>query len=155
MKLSNKSFYAVRALFWMAYHSPAGNTKVTRIAESEGISAGFLDQIFQSLRKAEILVSQRGPKGGYLLARPLDQITIGQIVRVIEGETEDHFCRDLKALCEQEEAPPGLCVTADIWKQVAGEIDQILDSFTLSDLVQRGEEVGLSRESFEGFIYII
>lgn len=155
VKLSNKSLYAVRALLYMAYHAPLSTTTVAEIAEKEEISPGFLDQIFQTLRKAELLISQRGPKGGYMLARPMDEITLGQVVRLIEGETRDHFCREMMNRPDGQEETPGLEVAAFFWERVAGEIDAILDGYSLQDLVARGEELGLKRGDFNSFIYII
>ncbi len=160
MKLSIKSLYAVRALFHMAYHAPSSTTRVAHIAEAEGISAGFLDQIFQALRKAGVVGSKRGPQGGYFLARPLDAITLGEIVRVIEGETEHGLCKAPREEAEglPTEAPPeatGLMVTEEVWREVAGQIDAILDAYTLQDLVSRGQQQGLAREDFSSFIYII
>src|SRR3954454_15928661 len=85
VKLSNKGRYGVRALFDIAFHNDGRATQIREIAERELIPARFLEQIFQDLKKAGLIGSKRGPRGGYHLARPGAEIPIGDIIRALEG----------------------------------------------------------------------
>lgn len=155
MKLSTKATYAVRALFHMAYHSPYDTCSLSHIAEQEGIdSQGFLDQIFQSLRKAGIVGSKRGPHGGYFLARPPHEISLRDIIHAVDGETTESFCRERHDI-EMGARPSGRCVTSAIWRALGDEIDDILQGVTLRDMVVRGESIGLTRDQLQGFVYVI
>jgi Rrf2 family transcriptional regulator, iron-sulfur cluster assembly transcription factor len=85
VKLSNKGRYGVQALFDIAFHNGGGPTQIREIAERAMIPARFLEQIFQELKKAGIIGAKRGPRGGYHLARPAAEISIGDVIRVLEG----------------------------------------------------------------------
>lgn len=154
MKLSTRSLYAVRALFHMAYHAPNDTMSVAHIAEAEGISAGFLDQIFQDLRRAELIGSKRGPNGGYHLERAPRDITLLDIIRAAEGDPVETLRREREA-ASPDVPPSGIHVAALAWDLVADRIEAELASRTLNDLVEMGEEMLLPRESFEEFIYVI
>src|SRR5690349_15572842 len=85
VKLSNKGRYGVRALFDIAFHNDGRPTQIREISEREMIPARFLEQIFQDLKKAGIIGAKRGPRGGYHLARPAAEITLGDVFRALEG----------------------------------------------------------------------
>lgn len=85
MKLSSKTMYALRALFDITFHSHGKATKIDAIAARENVPPRFLEQIFQDLKAAQIVGSKRGPNGGYFLLRSPETITIGQVVRAMEG----------------------------------------------------------------------
>src|SRR3954466_7955552 len=85
VKLSNKGRYGVRALFDIAFHNDGKPTQIREIVERELIPARFLEQIFQDLKKAGLIASKRGPRGGYHLARPASEIRIGDVLRALEG----------------------------------------------------------------------
>src|SRR6266511_3157361 len=85
VKLSNKGRYGVRALFDMAFHSNGEPTQIREIAEREMIPGRFLEQIFQDLKKAGLIASKRGPRGGYQLARSAAEISLGDVIRALEG----------------------------------------------------------------------
>jgi Rrf2 family protein len=155
MKLSSKSMYAVRALFNMAYNRSTTPSKIDDIARGESMPPRFLEQIFQDLKKAGILGSKRGPKGGYFLTRAPEEISLRDVVAAMEGSTQVSFCRESSAAREQANDPTTICVTSQVWKEVAGAIDSVLESVTLKDLVERGESMGIKREGFNEFIYII
>lgn len=155
MKLSSKSLYAVRALFNMAYHGRTTPSKIDEIARLEDVPPRFLEQIFQDLKKAGIVGSKRGPKGGYFLMKNPRDITLGHVIRAMEGETHVSFCREQAALREGDTRPPSLTVMDGVWDEIATRIDGVLDGVTLQDLVQRGETKGLKREGYNEFVYII
>jgi len=155
MKLSSKSMYAVRALFSMAYNRSTTPSKIDDIARGESVPPRFLEQIFQELKKAGILGSKRGPKGGYFLTRTPEEISLKDVVCAMEGSTEVSFCRERKELPEEGSQPTTVCVTSQVWEEVASSIDSVLAGITLKDMVDRGEVMGVRREGFSEFIYII
>src|SRR5262245_59094258 len=85
VKLSQKGRYGVRALFDIAFHNDGRPTQIREIAARELIPMRFLEQIFQELKKAGLIGSKRGPRGGYHLARPAAEISLGDVVRALEG----------------------------------------------------------------------
>src|SRR6185295_16239466 len=85
MKLSSKGRYAVQAVFDLAYHNEGKAAQIKDICDRQGIPARFLEQVFRDLKKAGIVRSKRGPRGGYELARTAADLRIGDVVRAIEG----------------------------------------------------------------------
>lgn len=85
MKLSNKGRYGVRAIFDIAFHNHGKATQIKDIAERQAIPPRFLEQIFQDLKRAGLVSSKRGPRGGYQLALSPAEIRIGDIIRALEG----------------------------------------------------------------------
>ncbi|MBH23048.1 MAG: Rrf2 family transcriptional regulator [Myxococcales bacterium] len=150
MKLSCKSLYAIRALFDLAYHSGGTPAKIEDIARRECVSARFLEQIFKDLKRADIIASKRGPKGGYFLVRRPEEITLGEVIRLLEGTMEESMCRD-----DVEGDSPSVRVTQAALQEVAEQVRQILDGVTIEDLAQRGEQMGVQREGYKGFVYVI
>ncbi len=153
MKLSSKSLYAVRALLNMAYHAPGEPLKIDSISEKAAVPARFLEQIFQDLKKAGIIGSKRGPKGGYFLTSPPEKITLAGVIRAMEGDPRQSLCR--------EEVPPDgeeltcACVTSAAWSDVADRIEEVLEAVSLAELVRRGEDMGVPRDGYRKFTYII
>ena len=92
MKLSTHSRYGVRAVFDIAYNSEGLEAQVRDISRRQGISPRYIEQIFQKLRKGGIVGSKRGPRGGYFLAKKPEEITIGEIVRITEGNIDPVPC---------------------------------------------------------------
>lgn len=155
MRLSSKMMYALRALFDIAFHNFGRPTKVDEIAEREEVPPRFLEQIFQDLKASGLVGSKRGPNGGYFLLRAPDSITLGDVWRSVEG-TLDHPCcfatdDEMRDKC----AITSKCVTAAIWRDVVVKTEQVLDSFTLSDLSLKGEALGLKRDADASFSYSI
>lgn len=148
VKLSNKGRYGVRALFDIAFHNDGGPTQIREIAEREMIPARFLEQIFQDLKKAGIVGSKRGPRGGYHLTREASQIKIGDVLRALEGP--------IIALVAEDERPGrGPDATASVFRDLAASIEQCFDDITLADVVRRGENLGVRRRGKERSTYVI
>ena len=148
MKLSNKGRYGVRALFDIACHNDGGPTQIREIAEREVIPARFLEQIFQDLKKAGILASKRGPRGGYHLAREASQIRIGDVLRALEGPI-------IALVPDDERQAKGPDATASIFRDLATSIERCFDEITLEDVVHRGEKLGMRRRAKERATYVI
>ncbi|MDR3248001.1 MAG: Rrf2 family transcriptional regulator [Treponema sp.] len=130
MRISTKGRYSLEALLYMAL-LPEGDYASTRtIAENTGISDGYLEQLFIPLRKAGIVQGIRGPQGGYLPGKDLDKITVGEILRAVEGSLEPVDCISATN-CPLRKT----CGSRQTWREIYGEISDCVDTFTLQDLV--------------------
>ena len=155
MKLSNKGRYAVRALFDIAFYNDGKPTQVKDIAEREGIPPRFLEQIFQDLKRADLVDGKRGRHGGYVLRRPPDQITLRDIVRATDGPVEVSFCLNDDGEPMHRACPRNSrCIPAVVWGEIASRVAEVFEDYTLADLVKRAEEAGLSRGE-PGYMYFI
>jgi Rrf2 family protein len=145
MKLSNRSQYGVRALFDMAYYSEEKTVQTHEISRRQGIPRRFLEQIFFSLKKAGIIESTRGPKGGYTLTRAPREVTIGDIIRILEGPIEPVPCTTMEkdgSVCKYIDK----CVTGMIWTEAGEILSRYFDSITLEELCLRAEKLGLKKD---------
>jgi Rrf2 family protein len=144
----------VRAIFDIAYHSEGLETQVKDISRRQGISPRYIEQIFQKLKKAGIIGSKRGPLGGYFLNKKHEEITIGEIIRITEGNLDPVFCHDPEDLdqpCERLEE----CVTRFIWNEAGNRLKDYFDSVTIKDLCKMAQEMGLEKELDRRFMYYI
>ena len=158
MKLSTKSRYGVRALFDLAYNAGSLPSQVQDISRRQDISPRYLEQIFQSLKKAGILASKRGPKGGYCLAKKPEEISVRDILRATEGESLFVDCivtadgrKKRKADCSFN----GCCVTQALWNDANSLINEHFRKVTLKDLCERARALGLKREADHRVMYFI
>jgi Rrf2 family protein len=134
--VSQKCQYALRALFELALRYRSGNVStVADVAARQFIPARFLEQIFAKLKSGGYITSRRGKQGGYLLALAPDTITVGAIIRFIEGseETIDCLKPDAAKRCPLSDG----CVLSDMWRSARGALDALFDATTLQDLVDR------------------
>ena len=132
MKISTKGRYALRMLLDLAEHQNCGYIALKDIAERQGISKKYLEQIISILNKAGFVRSVRGPQGGYALQQTPDKYTIGMILRLTEGSLSPVECLDDNgAICEREEN----CVTQILWKKLDDAIKGVVDNITLEDLM--------------------
>lgn len=155
MKISSKAIYAFRALFDIAFHNAGQPTKVESIATREEVPPRFLEQIFQDLKAAKLVGSKRGPTGGYFLLRAADAISMGDIIRAVEGQADHSCCDGEEGSALEECSKSSKCVTAAVWQEVTVKIDSILDGVTLSDICLKGEELGVKREADAQFSFTI
>ncbi len=134
MKLSARVEYGVRAMAMLAFHYKGGPLPLREIARREGISFQFLEQIFPDLRRAGLVDSFRGAKGGYLLARPPSTIKIGDIVRAVEGPIIPMGCLNESAAsrCHRDEC----CTARRVWERLRDRINEVLDSVSLAELTE-------------------
>ena len=133
MKLSTRTRYGTRALLDLALHQAESPVSLKDIAERQQISLQYLEHLITPLISAGMVRSIRGPKGGVALAKPPDQITLSQIMKLLEGSTSLVECVDNPKLCSRAE----LCVTRDIWDEVNKAMNGVLESTTLQNLVER------------------
>ena len=154
MRLSTKSRYGVRAIFDIAYHSEGLEAQVKDISRRQEISPRYIEQIFQKLRKAGIIGSKRGRTGGYFLVKRPEEITLGEIIRVTEGDIDPVLCMDP----EEPGQPCGRskeCVTRIIWNEAGNRLKEYFDSVTVKDLCEKAQKIGVKRESEQRYIYYI
>lgn len=136
MKVSTRGDYASRALLSLALRrDESGPTSVRDIAERTGLPQPYLEQILLALKGAGIVRSKRGVGGGYVLARPPESITLGQIVSAVEGPivAGDFGQPHENGACDHE----GQCVLLSVWSEVGEHMREHLDSFSLADMVER------------------
>lgn len=134
MKLSTKGRYGVKAMFDLAQNYGNGPIPLNNIAQRNNISEHYLEQLIAVLRKSGLVKSIRGSQGGYILSKPPESITIGDIIRVLEGPIAPVDC---VSEAEPEQcANAEFCITRNIWAKVRDSVAQVLDSITLADMVE-------------------
>ncbi len=154
MRLSTKSRYGVRAVLDIAYHSEGLETQVKDISRRQGIPPRYIEQIFQKLKKGGVLDSKRGPLGGYLLKKKPEEITVGEIIRITEGDIRPVLCvssEDSSKPCQKS----GDCVTQIIWNEAGSKLKEYFDSITIKDLCNMAKEMGLKKELDQRLMYYI
>lgn len=135
MKLSTRSRYGTRLMLDMAQHYDQGPLNLAHIAKRQGISLKYLEQIIIPLKKAHYVESVRGAKGGHVLAKPPQEITVGEVVALLEEGTTLVECSEYPEVCERSR----ICPTRQLWKEVAQAMFDKLQSITLADLVKMAE----------------
>jgi Rrf2 family transcriptional regulator, iron-sulfur cluster assembly transcription factor len=163
MKLSTKSRYGVRAVFDIAYHNQGRPTQARDIARRQEVPLRYLEQIFQELRRANLVEAKRGPRGGYFLARAPETITLGDVVRAVQGPIELVAPEDGDGddgghgahAGDRARANRSKLVPASIWKELAQQIRACFDGVTIKDLCQRGEALGINRGDGQPHMYFI
>lgn len=134
MKISTKGRYAVRVMLDLALHNTGECIKVKEIASRQGISEKYLEQIIAVLNKAGYVKSVRGAQGGYRIARDPGEYTVGMILRLTEGSLAPVACLEEDyGACERCDT----CETLGVWKDLYQAINQVVDSVTIADLVEK------------------
>ena len=155
MRLTTKSRYCARAIFDLAYHSSGVPVQIKDISQRQEIPQRYLEQIFHKLKEAKIVKSVRGPGGGYLLARPPEKITVGDIIQAMREPIDPVFCVDQETdtakKCSREEE----CVTRQVWKEAGEKITQYFDSVTIDDLCERAKDMGIKKDMKHPYDYSI
>jgi len=136
MKFSAKEQYGLRAMAELARYYGQGPVSLAEVAQAEGLSLPYLEQIAADLRRAGLLESRRGAYGGYMLARPPAEISVADIIIALEGSLVQVPCVAEgdgldSAGCDRE----GICVTRGVWLNVYQHLVELLDSLTLADLI--------------------
>ncbi len=141
MRLSLQSQYAICGMFDLAYHGEDGPVQVRVIGERQRIPGRYLEQIFQRLRKAELVRGKRGPGGGYVLARPAADVTLRDIVEAVEGPLEDSLAPGPPPRDRDVAERPSF-----LWPELAERIGRALD-VSLARLCREAAEGGVARAS--------
>lgn len=132
MKISTKAQYAVRAMVSLCLHGDGRPVALKDIASREELSLAYLEQLFVKLRRGQIVRSVRGPGGGYVLARPAEQIRVDQIIDSVEESLVPVSCMDASGRCICGDQ----CVSHGVWQGLGDRVRQFLASITLADLVR-------------------
>lgn len=143
MKLSTKGRYGLRAMVDLAVHEKDGPVPLRSIAQRQQISEGYLEQLFARMKKAGLVVSVRGAVGGYSTALPLGEITVGDIIRSLEGSLKLVDCPGISEGSSGEDGCSGsdLCVTKYVWEKANAAIDSAFDSITLEELANESRNM--------------
>lgn len=139
MKISTKGRYGLRALIDLAQYSEIEPVSISSISARQGISERYLEQIMSLLKKAGLVKSIRGAGGGYVLAKEMSGISVGDILRALEGSLEPVECAAFHQNEECEAA--GGCVTKYVWQRINESINQTVDEINLEQLVEESRSV--------------
>ena len=155
MKLSTRCRYATLALFDIAFHSNGEATQVRQIAERQEIPARFLEQIFQDLRRAELVDGKRGRNGGYFLRKSPAEVSIADIIQATDGPIEVNFLQSDEGPIQPGSAPKdSRYVSGLIWNELTARMKELYAEYTLENLVKRAEQEGIPRGQ-SGYMYFI
>mgnify|MGYP002798988523 FL=1 len=132
MKLSTKSRYALEGLFYMAIATLDRAASIKEIAAETQISPAYLEQIFFKLKQFGIIRTVRGARGGFLFEKPLSEITVGQIIRAVEGSLVPVKCVESLSACTSKVR--GTCISRQVWVDLSDAIARVADSLTLEQL---------------------
>jgi Rrf2 family protein len=142
LKLTKKLFFAVEAVVDIAYNAGAEPVRSTEISRRQGIPRRYLEQVLQQLVHHQILAGQRGPRGGYRLARERRRISIGDIARVVQGLDSKNGADD-----DHPGSEIGREVVEPIWSELQEAVLAQMDSLTIEELCRRAQDRGIARES--------
>lgn len=139
MRISTKGRYAIRLMLDIASHSDGGNVSLKDVSKRQNISLKYLEQIVNILSKAGLLRSQRGAQGGYKMMRKPEEYTMGDILRVTEGEISPLSCLEdeINQYMRLSNYP-----TIKFWTGLYDTINNYLDGTTIADLMNNAEENG-------------
>jgi Rrf2 family cysteine metabolism transcriptional repressor len=135
MRLSTKGEYASRAVLEISLHHPHQLLHIQEIASAQGIPVRFLEQILLMLKRAGYLRSKKGPNGGYYLAKDPAQISVAEVIRVMDGPLAPIDCVSVTAheVCPRE----SYCGLRWLWKEVRDSVAEILEKTTFKDLADK------------------
>jgi Rrf2 family protein len=132
MTISTRGRYATRMVVLLAAQKPGASLTKTQIAQSEGISAGYVQQLMMSLRLAGVVDSHRGREGGFSLSRPAEQITVADVLRAVEGDVLPAPCQG-GGHCDRAAD----CPTRPVWEEAAEMLNGLFSKTTIASLVER------------------
>ncbi|MDY3919209.1 MAG: Rrf2 family transcriptional regulator [Candidatus Limivivens sp.] len=147
MKISTKGRYGLRAMIDMALYSEEETVSISSIAARQQISESYLEQLVAKLKKAGLVVSSRGAQGGYRLAKPAGEISVGDILRALEGSLDAVECPGLQEESGCETAD--FCVAKYVWKRINDSITKAVDDIDLSQLVEESRLVEKKSQNIE------
>ena len=145
MRISTKGRYGLRAMVDLAVYSRGDHLSLKSIAERQNISEGYLEQVFSILRKSGLINSIKGSQGGYALADRPEAITVGKVLRVLEGNLS---VIDEKSMEELTNDRIEDCIRETVWNTINESIDDVVDNITLEKLMSEynkmtGQEVNM------------
>ena len=133
MKLTSKGRYAVMAMADLAKNNIKEPTSLTEISLRQGISLSFLEQLFLKLKKNNLVVSARGPNGGYILSKEPSEIKLSSIINAVDEKIKTVKCkRESKKGCNGKAVK---CITHDLWDELENHINTFFEKNTLKDII--------------------
>ncbi len=139
MRLSTRGHYGLKAMFDLAQHFGEEPIPLKTVAERQNISENYLEQLIAILRKSGLVKSVRGSQGGYILAREPDKITVGDIIRAMEGPIAPVECVSEIEPAECDNAE--FCITRTVWARVRDKLAEVMDSISLADMLRDAENL--------------
>jgi Rrf2 family protein len=143
VRFSLQAQYAICGVFDLAYNGQGAPVPVQAIGERQGIPARYLEQIFQRLRRAELVTGKRGPGGGYVLARPASAITLRDVVEAVEGRAERWLALEAGVHAPIAHRP------AFLWPRLTDRFGEVLAATTFEDLCREAPRAGVRRADAE------
>ena len=131
MKLSTRGRYGIHTMYDLALNAERGPQSIKVIAEREGMPEAYLEQLIAVLKREKLVVSTRGAQGGYMLARKPCEITVGQVLRALEGNLGLVECLDEQDVCGKSCA----CPSRLVWMKLRDGLNAIVDGITLQDML--------------------
>lgn len=135
--LSSRAKYATRALLDLSLHEGEGPVQIQEIAERQNIPVKFLEQILLALKRLGFVQSRKGPGGGYLLAKQPQEITLGSVVRALDGPLSPMSCASVSGYMECGCPEPETCGLRVAWKEARDSLAAVLDGTTFADIRER------------------
>ena len=132
MKLSTRGRYGIHAMYDLALHADDGPQSIKAISEREGVPEAYLEQLIAVLKREKLVNSTRGAQGGYMLSRPPEEITVGDVLRAMEGGLNLVDCLDEEDACGKSCA----CASRIVWLKLRDGLNAIVDGITLRDMIQ-------------------
>ena len=146
MRASQQLKYAIYGVFDLAYHGADRPVAIQEIGVRQAIPVRYLEQIFQKLRRGGLVVSKRGPGGGYQLARPAPEISLADVITVVQGVL---LARPEPSDGESEDSPDF------VWAQIQEGLERALETRTIADLCREAADRGIERAAAEPAMYQI
>lgn len=136
MILSTKGRYGLKAIFELSLNYGSGPISLKKVSEKYEISENYLEQLFAKLKKKGYIETVRGPQGGYMLAKNPKEITVGMILRTLEGDITTSDCLG-KDICSRE----SICATRIIFEKIENSINDVIDNITLADMYEDHKKI--------------
>jgi len=146
LQLTRDGEYAVRAVVYLASQPEGKISLISEISETQEVPKSYLSKIMQNLVRSGLVKSRRGAKGGFVLARPADQITLRQTIEALEGPIHLNVCLIKKGECHRDD----LCPVHPVWKEAQRVLIEVLDSKTIANLVKDAEEIWIRAKKLGG-----
>lgn len=142
MKLSTRGRYGIHTMYDLALNAHGGPQSIKVIAEREGMPEAYLEQLIAVLKRAGLVVSTRGAQGGYMLAREPSEITVGEVLRALEGSLGLVDCLDEEDVCGKSCA----CPSRVVWMKIRDGLNAIVDGITLQDMLEDYKRLNAQEE---------
>ena len=143
MKLSTRGRYGIHAMYDLALNADRGPQSIKAIAERQDIPEAYLEQLIAVLKREKLVNSTRGAQGGYMLSRRAEEITVGDVLRALEGGLSLVECIQEEDACGRSCA----CPSRIVWKKIQEGLDRIVDGITLRDMIEDYERLSAQEDT--------